>query len=124
MLAIDSKIDEEPTFDNISNLIELQIRNKLCFAELESFNTTGKWLMKHPILAHRKEYERLKDLRHNNPERFLSEMSLARQYVKRYRSQINTEKGDKQKNEENLHYYSELITIGSDLIETNNYGPR
>ena len=64
--------------------IDVTLRNLQAFAELQSFNDTGKWLYEHPLTADRSERAQLERLRRDDPEQFLQEYSNCCYNVRRY----------------------------------------
>lgn len=73
-------------------MAELRIRNLLCFDELQSFNDTGKWLAKHPLITHRGVYARLEEIYILDHQRFLSEYNRCCNNITRYQSYLRNEK--------------------------------
>ena len=55
MKVLDTELDENPTNVKVEKMAETRIRNLQCFEELQSFNDTGKWRNKHPLLVHYSE---------------------------------------------------------------------
>ena len=69
-------------------MAELRIRNLQAFAELQSFNDTGKFLCKHPLLFGRSEIAELMKLLKADPAEFLRQHKNVLDNIKRYRSYI------------------------------------
>ena len=89
MKAIDAVIDSVPTEKRIMDLADLRNRNLLAFKELKSFNDTGTWLNKHPLLEHFSLHYQLKELLDKKPDEFLDEFAKTTGYVSRYKSYLN-----------------------------------
>lgn len=101
MVEIDSIIDQKPTKELVAELVEARIRNLMCFRELQSYNDTGEFLNKHPLLTTRTEYDELMELFMNDPDEFLNQYKLTADNINRYRSRINS---DKYSDEKKRHY--------------------
>ncbi len=106
MTRTDKLLDQDPSLDNITQMIEDDIRNRLAFKELESFEKNGRFLYKHPLLKERKLIDELDHLRKTNPERFMNELVNADKSISRYTSQLKTQK---YKNEEEKLTWQELV---------------
>ena len=72
MKQLDEVLDKNPTAQAVADMAELRIRNNQAFAELQSFNDTGKFLCKHPILFGRSEIAQLIKLLRSDPAEFLT----------------------------------------------------
>ena len=119
MVEIDARIDRKPTEKLVIELAELRIRNLQAFRELDEYNRTGKFLNRHPLVAHFSTRQQLEELLRENPDRFLEEYSNSRENVKRYRSYLNSpartdEKKDKDRI--NLKKHSERVEIMKDIL--------
>ena len=69
MKQLDELLETKPTEEAVKEMAELRIRNLQAFDELQSFNDTGKFLCKHPLLAGRSEISREALERHQERER-------------------------------------------------------
>lgn len=98
MSEIDSILDEHPSPSLITELAELGIRNRQCFAELKKYDATGRWIGGHPLLQFDKELVYLQDMLSNNLSDFLEEYRSAANNLSRYRSYL-AKTADKQKKE-------------------------
>jgi hypothetical protein len=98
MVEIDKDIDNNPTPAKVQSLAELRIRNLQAFRELEEYNNTGKFLNRHPLVAHFSTRMQLQQLLKDNPDEFLEEYANTRENVKRYRSFLNNKKRTKDQN--------------------------
>ena len=105
MGGIDSIIDESPTAKLVRDLAELRNRNLLAFEELQSYNDTGEFKLKHPLIVHYSLKSELQKLKKNNPDKFLKDYDLTRDNVKRYSSFLKSKSrssNQKLKDKENL----------------------
>lgn len=88
MTQLDEQLDKEPTEAAVKELAELRIRNLQAFDELRSFNDTGKFLNRHPLLSSRSELSKLVELFRQDPAEFLHQHKLTEDNIKRYRSYL------------------------------------
>ena len=88
MKQLDELLETKPTAQAVAEMAELRIRNLQAFAELQSFNDTGKFLCKHPILFGRSEIAELMKLLKADPAEFLRQHKNVLDNIKRYRSYI------------------------------------
>lgn len=88
MTQLDVQLDKEPTEAAVKELAELRIRNLQAFDELRSFNDTGKFLNRHPLLSSRSELSKLVELFRRDPAEFLHQHKLTEDNIKRYRSYL------------------------------------
>lgn len=84
MKVLDVLLDTKPTAKAVMEMAELRIRNLLCFRELQSFNDSGKWLQKHPLITHRSAYSRLEELFALDHTRFMDEYNRCCCNISRY----------------------------------------
>lgn len=89
MKVLDTELDNLPTEAKVAKMAETRIRNLQCFEELQSFNDTGKWKNKHPLLIHYSERFCLEELRRRDPAAFLHKYANCQQNIKRYKSYLN-----------------------------------
>lgn len=89
MQVLDTELDDRPTEAKVARMAETRIRNLQCFEELRSFNDTGKWRNKHPLLIHHSERFCLEELRRRDPAAFLKQYANCQQNIKRYKSYLN-----------------------------------
>lgn len=90
MKVLDAELDDKPTEAKVAKMAETRIRNLQCFGELQSFNDTGKWRNKHPLLIHYSERFQLEELRRRDPAVFLQKYANCQQNIKRYKSYLNS----------------------------------
>ena len=120
MKEIDAVIDNQPTAARVKNLAELRNRNLICFAELESYNKTGKWLNRHPLLKHFSLHAQMTRLLRENPAAFLDEYSNVSYNVNRYRSYLNNEKRSEKQHEKdrkNLKKHQEREKLMKEVLD-------
>ena len=88
MKQLDELLEKERKAQAVADMAELRIRNLQAFAELQSFNDTGKFLCKHPLLFGRSEIAELMKLLKADPAEFLRQHKNVLDNIKRYRSYI------------------------------------
>jgi hypothetical protein len=117
MVALDIVLDGKPTEKEVIRMAELRIRNLQAFSELQSFNDSGCWRYKHPLIVHQSERFSLEEMKRKNPEKFLKEYANCAYNVKRYTSYIKNEsRADKRKQDkENLKKHRERQAIFEDI---------
>lgn len=106
MLDIDKIIDRQPTSSNVQELVELDIENKAIFKELDSYNSTQKFIFIHPLTKALEHVDRLRTLRKNNPEQFTNELVNCDKSITRYKSMI---KNKKNKDNNELQDWTKLL---------------
>lgn len=89
MKELDRILDTAPTSDSVSEMATLRERNLLCFDELQSFATTGKWLRLHPLAKDKSEYYNLVYLCRHLPDEFFRLRRCCEDNIRRYRSYLN-----------------------------------
>jgi len=120
MKRIDAVIDSDTTEEKIISLAEYRNRNLLSFKELQSYNDTGKWLNKHPLLSQYSVRTGLKKLLRKSPDLFLEEYAKTKSYVSRYRSYLNNSKRSekqKQKDLKNLKKHEEQERLFKEVLD-------
>lgn len=88
MKQLDELLEKERNAQAVADMAELRIRNLQAFAELQSFNDTGKFLCKHPLLFGRSEIAELMKLLKADPAEFLRRHKNVLDNIKRYCSYI------------------------------------
>ena len=88
MTKLDEALDEKPTKSDVAQMAELRIRNLQCFAELQSYNDTGKFLYKHPLLKDKSEFNELVKLFRTDSSEFLHRHKNVLDNIKRYKSYL------------------------------------
>ena len=88
MKQLDELLEKERKAQAVADMAELRIRNLQAFAELQSFNDTGKFLCNHPLLFGRSEIAELMKLLKADPAEFLRQHKNVLDNIKRYRSYI------------------------------------
>lgn len=88
LLRLDRDLDGAPTPEKIAELVEKSIRSRLCFDELRSFNSTGRFLGRHPFVRTDDGMSRLRQLLLTSPEDFMKEYRRAAMNVSRYGTRL------------------------------------
>lgn len=88
-MDLERRIDLSPTAEMIAEYVELSIRNRQCREELTSYNNSGKFLCRHPILLTDNLYREMTELLLSHPDEFMKKMSAARLNIARYQSYVN-----------------------------------
>ena len=119
MKQLDDMLDQKPTPQQVANMAELRIRNNQAFAELQSFNNTGKFICKHPILFGRSEIAKLIKLLKADPAEFLRQHKNVLDNIKRYRSYLkrNDRKERRQQDKQNLGRHQEQERLFRMVLE-------
>ena len=94
MEDINQKIDDNPSLS--SSFVEADIRNVQAQRELESYNNTGNFIGKHPLvtdfLYKRQTNDELRSLKRDNPAKFVTEVANLQQNIRRIKSNIARKK--------------------------------
>ena len=122
MKQLDEVLDKNPTAQAVADMAELRIRNNQAFAELQSFNDTGKFLCKHPILFGRSEIAQLIKLLRQAPAEFLRQHKNVLDNIKRYRSYLKrSDRKDKRTaDRNNLERHQERARLFKMVLEQQN----
>ena len=122
MKQLDKQLEESPTPEAVAALAELRIRNLQAFAELQSFNDTGKFLCKHPILFGRSEFSELLRLFKTDPAEFLRKHKNVLDNIRRYKAYIKRDerKAQRLSDRKHLFRYEEKERLFKMIIEQNN----
>lgn len=122
MKQLDEVLDKNPTAQAVAEMAELRIRNLQAFAELQSFNDTGKFLCKHPILFGRSEIAQLIKLLRTDPAEFLRQHKNVLDNIKRYRSYLKrSDRKDKRTaDRKNLERHQERERLFKMVLEQQN----
>ena len=122
MKQLDEVLDKNPTAQAVADMAELRIRNYQAFAELQSFNDTGKFLCKHPILFGRSEIAQLIKLLRTDPAEFLRQHKNVLDNIKRYRSYLKrSDRKDKRTaDRKNLERHQERERLFKMVLEQHN----
>lgn len=97
MKELDKVLDTAPTSGAVMQMVELRIQNLLAFTELQSYNDTGKFLYRHPLISHKSERSELEQLLKKEPQEFLRRHKCALDNIRRYEAKLkNPELADKQ----------------------------
>ena len=106
-------------FDTLADIVRLAARLEMCFNELRSFNSTGRFLGKHPFISSRDERSRIFDVLRNNPEEYFQERKNVELNISRYSSQVNSPNLDEEKKEKartNLEKFQALLQVFKDVF--------
>ncbi|EFM01814.1 hypothetical protein [Hoylesella marshii] len=119
MKQLDELLETAPTAQAVAEMAELRIRNLQAFAELQSFNNTGKFLCHHPILFGRSEIAQLMKLLKADPAEFLRRHKNVLDNIKRYRSYLKRgdRKDRRQLDKQNLERYWERERLFKMVLE-------
>lgn len=122
MKQLDELLETKPTPQAVVDMAEVRIRNLQAFAELQSFNDTGKFIFKHPLLFGRSEFAELLRLLKSDPAEFLRLHKNVLDNIKRYRSYIKRQdRRDKQKQDkQSLQRHQERERLFRMVLEQNN----
>ncbi|RGN43812.1 MULTISPECIES: hypothetical protein [unclassified Bacteroides] len=122
MKVLDKELDQKPTPQKVKKMAELRIRNLLAFSELQSYNDTGKWRYKHPIIAHQSERSQLEELRRTNPQEFLRQYAACHDNIKRYTSYLKNPSREvrREKDRINLTRHKEREILFKSILESTN----
>jgi len=124
MVKIDSTLDSNPTEKAVAELAELAIRNRLCFEELEAYNTTGKFKYKHPLIRQHSQRSKLEKLLADAPAEFLKHTVATSNNVTRYQSYLrrkNAETTERKNWEKQLAKHSETLELLNEIFKEQNH---
>jgi len=119
LIEIDKLLDSAPTEELVKETAELGIRNRLCFEELQTLNSKGKLLYKHPFITSNKEHDRLVKLLTTSPDKFLEEFKNVSNNISRYQSYLKRE-GASQKEKDNWNKQVVKHTATLELMKSIN----
>ncbi len=119
MKQLDELLEKERNAQAVADMAELRIRNLQAFAELQSFNDTGKFLCKHPLLFGRSEIAELMKLLKADPAEFLRQHKNVLDNIKRYKSFVKRKdrKEKKEADKRNLERYQEKEQLFRMVLE-------
>lgn len=120
MKQLDEQLDKNPTERAVTDMAELRIRNLLAFEELQSFNDTGKFRYKHPLIIRQSERAQLEELLRKNPQEFLRYHKNVLDNIRRYESYLKRADRESQraKDRENLRRHREREAIFKVILES------
>lgn len=109
MKQLDEELEKNPTEKMVAQMAELRLRNLQCFAELQSYNDTGRYLCRHPLLSGRSEFARLTELLRRDVPEFLRQHKNVLDNIKRYKSYLKRKdrRDRRQQDRERLHHFEE-----------------
>lgn len=119
MKQLDELLEKERNAQAVADMAELRIRNLQAFAELQSFNDTGKFLCKHPLLFGRSEIAELMKLLKAAPAEFLRQHKNVLDNIKRYKSFVKRKdrKEKREADKRNLKRYQEKEQLFRMVLE-------
>ena len=122
MKQLDELLEKERNAQAVADMAELRIRNLQAFAELQSFNDTGKFLCKHPLLFGRSEIAELMKLLKADPAEFLRQHKNVLDNIKRYKSFVKRKdrKEKREADKRNLKRYQEKERLFRMVLEQQN----
>lgn len=120
MKQLDEQLDKNPTERAVTDMAELRIRNLLAFEELQSFNDTGKFRYKHPLIIRQSERAQLEELLRKNPQEFLRYHKNVLDNIRRYESHLKRADRESRRaqDKENLHRHREREAIFKAILES------
>lgn len=109
MKKLDELLDKKPKANDVAAMAELRIRNLQAFEELKTYNDTGKFIYKHPLLKGKSEFNELVKLFKKDPAEFLHKHKNVLDNIKRYKSYIKRDdrKDKRASDRENLQRHQE-----------------
>lgn len=125
MCELDKALEVEPTTSRIIEMVELGIRNRICFKELEYFNKNGRFLYEHPLIQKNTLRSNLVALMKSDPQAFLEEHKNVSNNVSRYKSFLNRKKAkeaDKNKWQSQLNKHTEKLVLMAEIMQELNNG--
>lgn len=119
MKQLDEQLETKPTEAAVREMAELRIRNLQAFDELQSFNDTGRFLCRHPLLAGRSEIAQLRELLRRDPSEFLRQHKNTLDNIKRYKSYLKRadRKPQRQQDRENLQRHQKRDELFKLVLE-------
>ena len=85
---LDEQLETDPTVRSVIEMAETRIRNLQAFAELQSYNDTGDFRYKHPLILHRSEHSKLEKVLKEDPAEFLRLHKCCLDNIRRYESYL------------------------------------
>lgn len=116
--ALDAEIDNAPTAAAVARLAELRIENLAAHKELVSFNATGQFLHRHPLVTRRTTSNQLLQLRRTDPTEFLRRYHAAQSNLRRYTAYARNPARTKQHEADvaQVKKYTDLTAIFKTLL--------
>lgn len=90
MKVLDATLDDNPTIDSIKSIVELRIRNLLCFRELDFFCRNQKFKGLHPVVIHSRQFEELSKLWIVDRDEFYRRHYCCKNNIHRYNGRISS----------------------------------
>ena len=124
MQAIEDRIDQAPTPQDIAALAEMRIRNLQAFDELEALDSGKPLPCRHPLLAHRSLRAQLEALLKADPAEFLRRHRNALDNIRRYRRYVKDPKRKSRRKQDQalLEKHKENAAIFQELLKERKAG--
>ena len=118
MKQLDEQLDRKPTRRDIMQMVELRIRNLQAFDELQSFNDTGRFRYRHPLVSHKSEQAELERLLADDPAAFMQRYKNCTDNIRRYTSYLRRpDRSDRRTSDRRLlQKYTELSSLFQTLL--------
>lgn len=116
----DTEGAEEMDASLLEEIVLKSVRMELCFAELKSFNDTGRFIGRHPFIKEKDERARVLALLRTDPDRYFEERKNIELNITRYSSQINSRKvsqSQKKRAAENLDKFRVLLQMYREIFD-------
>ena len=119
---LDEILDTAPTVRSVIEMAETRIRNLQAFAELQSYNDTGVFRYKHPLIVHRSEHAVLEKLFKEDPAEFLRQHKCSLDNIRRYESYLKRDdrKHLRNKDKESLSRHRSRAELFKTIIAKKN----
>jgi len=115
----DFLLDEQPEL--AMEQILLDVRNRQAHNELSSFNNTGKFINKHPLVVKKTHYKdsftELVELKRTDPKTFLKQVTNVTQNIRRIKSQLEKKKYKSEAEKQSWQTNLEKAQIRKQVIE-------
>lgn len=120
MKQLDEQLDRKPTRRDIMQMVELRIRNLQAFDELQSFNDTGRFRYRHPLIRHKSEQADLERILKENPSEFMRLYKNCTDNIRRYNSYLRRSDRDNRRisDKENLQKYKDKEEVFKSIIQS------
>lgn len=101
---IDSALEDEADRSVIAEFVDKSIRMELCFDELRSMDSTGKFVGVHPFIVQKDEREHVLELLKTDPDRYFEERKNLELNITRYTSYLKSPRIDEDKKKKYKEY--------------------
>lgn len=116
----DTEGAEEMDAGLLEEIVLKSVRMELCFAELKSFNDTGRFMGRHPFIKEKDERTRVLEVLRTDPDRYFEERKNIELNITRYSSQINSKKVSperKKRAAENLDKFRVMLQMYREIFD-------